>query len=469
MDTRMLCIGTALLMSCGLAFAQSPEHPRDRERTLEIRSPAGITTLNDGSFNYQGYLEVDGQPANGMYSFRFEAFEDPTGPIILSELFFFSPTIPVVDGLFVVNVQMGGTPSDARRYWRELGDRDMYLEIGVGEFEGGPYTTLGTRAKVGWSARAQYSGIAESLRFPYADSFTSPSGNPSTMLSLTNELGGSVAQLRSNGVSDEPIVYIRGGRVFNTAFSFQSGALLVDSRDDEVGIRGEGARYSVVGFFSDPPTLPGVSAALLGNVGFGSTADVVAVWALNAPAGTAARLGTADYAGEFTGDVVISGNMRVEGEPVRDFGSNELSPIGPLAYGFVTSSGGLSSATANLSASWNAANSWYTISIDGKSIVLGPYTAIVTVVDSDEPRLATTNASGGNLVVKIWDLNSGNIAVQDNFQIVIYEADPNAFLLRGAPNGVDPDKYYEQTGTAPIIGTTTTPVPVTPPEPPRLD
>ena len=429
----------------------------------------GIVSSNDGSFNYQGYLEVDGQPANGMYSFRFEAFEDPTGPDIVSELFFFSPTIPVVDGLFMVNVQMGGTPSEARRYWRELGDREMYFEIGVGEVEGGPYTTLGTRAPLGWSARAQYSGISESLRFPYSDSYINEFGDPTTMLSLTNEFGGSVAHLRSNGVSDEPIVYIRGERVFSTAFSFQSGALLVDSRDDEVGIRGEGARYSVVGFFSDPPTLPGISAALLGNVGFGSTADVVAVWALNTPAGTSARLGTADYAGEFTGDVVISGNMRVEGEPVRDFGSNDLSPIGPLAYGFVTSSGGLSGATGNLSASWDAANSWYTISIDGESIVLGPYTAIVTVVDSTEPRLATTNTSGGNLVVKIWDLNSGNIAVQDNFQIVIYEADPNAFLLRGAPNGVDADKYYEQTGTAPIIGTTTQTKPVTTPEPARLD
>lgn len=458
-----LFVATAMLTSTA-ALAQ-----QQAQAELDYEVQSGIITANDGTFNYQGYLEVDGQPANGMYSFRFEAFEDPTGFDIAHELYFYSELVQVVDGLFDLDVQMGGVASEARRFWREIGNQEMYFEIGVSEIEGGPYTTLGTRAKLGWSARAQYAGISESLRFPYAEVYTDPSADPTTMLSLTSEFGGIVAEFRSNQVRDEPLVYIRGDEVFSPTFGFQSGALLVDSRDDEVGIRGEGSRYSVVGFFADESTLPGVSAALLGNVGFFSSPDVVAVWAVNSPAGTSARLGTENYAGDFSGDVLVDGNMRVEGEPVRDFGSNELSPIGPIAYGFIGSSGTTSGATANLSSSWDAANSRYIISVEGESIFNGPYTATVTVVDSNEPRVATTNAIGGDLTVTIWDLNSGNTRVQDNFQVVIYKPDPNAFLLRGAPNGVDSDKYYEQTGSAPVLGTTSQPIPVVPHQSPGIE
>lgn len=465
MMNRFVClVGTTLLT--GAAFAQQSP---DATRTYEVQS--GFVSANDGSFNYQGYLEVDGQPANGMYSFRFEPFEDPTGPGIAHELLFESVPVPVVDGLFHVDVQMGGTPSEARRFWREIGDEELYFEIGVGEFEGGPYTTLGTRAKLSWSARAQYAGIAESLRFPYSETYTNEFGDAATMLSLNSEFGGIVAEFSSNQVTDEPIVYIRGERVFNPIFGFQSGALLVDSMDDEVAIRGEGSRFSVVGHHSDPFTLPGIGAAVLGSVGFASSPEVVAVWAINSASGNSAYLGSENYAGDFDGDVLARENLRVEGEAVRDFGTNELSPIGPIAYGFVDSNGNTFGTTANLTASWDSANSRYLVSVDDELITLGIHTAVVTVVDSFEPRLATTNAASGDLAVKIWDLNSGNIAVQDNFQVVIYKADPGAFLIRGAPNGVDPDKYYEQTGATPIIGTTRTPaiVPVQTPLPKGIE
>ncbi|MAO22563.1 MAG: hypothetical protein CMJ35_10330 [Phycisphaerae bacterium] len=444
----------ATAVFAGVALAQ---HSPDATRAYQVQS--GLMTENSGSFNYQGRLEVDGQPANGMYSFRFEAFEEPTGSNSAHELYFESIPVTVVDGLFQVDVQMGGTASEARRFWREVGNQELYFEISVGEFEGGPYTTLGTRTKLSWSARAQYAGIAESLRFPYSETYINEFGDPETMLSLTSAFGGTVAEFRSNTVTNEPTVYIRGERVFGSSFGFQSGALLVDSRDDEVGIRGEGSRFSVVGFFGEESTLSGVSAALLGNVGFGSSPDVVAVWAYNGPAETSALLGTENYAGDFSGDVIVDGNLRVEGEPVRDFGSNELSPIGPIAYGFVGTSGGVLGGTANLHSSWDNANSRYIISVDGENLSLGPYTVIATVVDSAEPRVATTNTAGGDLVVRIWDINSGNIAVQDNFQLVIYKPDPNAFVIRGAPDGFDADKYYEQTGASPIIGTTSTPAP----------
>lgn len=425
----------------------------------------GVVSSNDGSFNYQGYLEVDGQPANGMYSFRFEAFNNPTGPDIASELSFVSPTIPVVDGLFMVNVQMGGTPADAREFWRTIGDQEMYFEIGVSEIEGGPYTTLGTRSPLGWSARAQYAGISESLRFPYSETYTNEFGDPATMLSLTSEFGGVVAEFSSLEVRDEPIVHIHGKNVFNSSFGFQSGALLVDSRDDEVGIRAEGSRYSVVGFFSEPSTLPGVSAAVLGSVSAFSSPDVIAVWAINSASGTSASLGTENYAGEFSGDVLVNGDIRVERRPERDFGVNQFAPIGPVAYGSISSSGTVTSGTANLTASWDLPNQRYVISVMNELFDFATTSVHVTVVDAAEPRVATFNTIGTNIIVKIWDINSGNIAVQDNFSIVIYKPNPTSFVQRGAPPGVDADKYYEQTGTSPVIASPPRAEPALQPQP----
>jgi len=407
---------------------------------------AGPVVGNDGSFGYQGYLEFEGAPANGDFYFRFSMFDSAVGGSEVSPLYGLVGPVTATDGLFVCNIQLGGSQEDALGFWREFGDAVKYLNIEVGQIEG-LYTTLSNRVFIGSTPQALHSQFARALTFPYVDSYSEPFGDLSTMVSLTSEFGGTVAELRANGVSDEPTVYIRGERVFGSSFAFQSGALLVDSREDEVAIRGEGSRFSIVGFFSDPPTLSGVSAAVVGSVGFGSSADVVAVWGTNGPAGTSARLGTADYAGDFDGDVLVRDDMRVQGEATRDYANNSPSPIGPLAYGFVSTTGVVGSATANLSASWDAANSRYLIEVDGELLGFNSHVVSVTVVDSFEPRLATFDGSGsGMLSVKIWDINSGNVPVQDNFSIVIYDANPVVVNRIAAPDGVDPDKYTEATG-----------------------
>ncbi len=442
----ILCIAIAALSAPAVA-----QHAQDAERVFEVQS--GLVTVNDGTFNYQGFLEVDGQAANGMYSFRFEAFDDPNGFDIAHELYFTSELVQVVDGLFDLDVQMGGTPSEARRFWREIGNQEMYFEIGVSEVEGGPYTTLGTLSKLGWSARAQYAGIAESLRFPYIETYTNPDGTPITMISLTSFFGGTVLEMNAVRDTEEPNLVLHGPSTYGIDFGTDNGAMRVDT-DEPVGITSFARDFAIAGFLFDETTSNG--AAVIAQVRSPAGPGNSALYAYNWHNNNDVFLATDDHAAVFGGDVFAEGNLRVSGEPVRDFAADAPSPIGPIAYGFVSSNGATSGATANMSSVWDAPNERYVISVDNENITLGPYTSVVTVVDSFEPRVATTNTVLGNLIVRIWDLNSGNIAVQDNFQVVIYKANPNAFLRSGAPGGVDADKYYEQTGSSPVLGGVTT-------------
>lgn len=402
-----------------------------------------------GGFTYQGYLEVDGQPANGDFYFRFSLYDSqdiwlgtwwaPAGPITVS------------DGVFTAEVLMGGDPVVADQFWRDYGRvaKTMLVEVGTEE---GQYEPLSPRVTLNATPHALYARQAGSLVFPYADVYNDFLGEPGTMFSLTNVHGGITAQFTSETNTDAPVVHVRGARTFGDSFNFQSGALLVDSRDDEVAIRGEGARFSIVGFHSEPPTLSGgLFASVLGSVGSFSDPSVIAVWANNAPAGTSARLGTEAYAGDFTGDVLARDKLRVQGEAVRDYAPNQPAPIGPLAYGFVSLGGGLSSATPNLNASFDFSTGSYWISIDGETMSLGQHVVVVTVVDSSEPRLATTNVSNNQIEVTVWDLNSGFVRVQDNFQIVIYDANPDGLVTRmPVPAGVDADKHAEATGVLPV-------------------
>lgn len=428
----------------------------------------GVQEPINASFNYQGRLEVDGVPANG--DFYFEVNLLGSDGDLIDDRFATPGPITVVDGIFDMDILMGGTDIDADFFWRTYGHLAKKARISVGVIEGGDYTELSPDVDLGSSPHALYSRYAGALRFPYAETYTNLEGDPATMLSLTNEFGGIVAEFRSNDAGDEPLVYIRGENVFSPTFSRQSGALLVDTMDDEVAIRGEGTRFSVVGLHSDPSTLSGVSAAVLGSVGSFSSPDIVAVWANNSPAGTAAFLGTENYAGDFNGDVLARDDLRVQGAAERDFATNEPAPIGPLAYGFINIAGDVTNGTANLNCVWDPALGVYLITVDGVSLLYGVQSAMVTVIDLAEPRVATTNVISGELRVAIWDLNSGNTLVQDNFQIVIYDpTTAGALTIDATPPGVDPDKLSEQTGVSPVR-VIRKPSPVEPVlEAPRLD
>jgi hypothetical protein len=425
-------------MMSGVALAQNTQV--DASRDYELVS--GIaTTDNDGTFNYQGYLEVDGEPANGMYSFRFEAFENPTGLDPLSELFFVSPVIPVVDGLFNIDVQMGGDANGGRLFWSTVGGKEMHLEIGIGPFEGGPYETLGMLAKVGWSARAQYSGISEALRFPYIDFYEDVNGDQSIMMSLNNAFGGTTLDLTVGQDEDDPILSIRGSAPFGGNFQEQNGAVHIDALNRNVGLFSIADQYGIVGLQNTDSG--NQVAAILGQVN-PFVPNTYAVWARNFNSGNEAALGTDTHAGDFAGNLIVDGDIERTYDGVA-------ASAAPIAYGYINSSGSIASGTSNFTCTWDAINDRYLITIDNESYFFNLFTTIVTSGASSSPRIVGTSSVGGQLVVYILDPQNSFNRTQANFQFTVFKTNPNITVINRNTTTMDDSDFYELHGLSPEI------------------
>jgi hypothetical protein len=401
----------------------------------------GVSQLNDGSFNYQGYLEEDGAPANGVYFFEVHIL-DSNGDEIDSRFDQPGP-ITVTDGLFDMDIQMGGTPADAEFFWRNFGHLAKKLQIMVGTVEGGPYTTLSPDVDLGSSPHALWSRYAGALQFPYTETYGNNFADQDTMLSLTHQFGGTVLELIAGLEQNPAILSVLSPTPSGTGFGSQTGAIHVDVLGRRSGLVSIADEFPVVGLLSSDSGIQ--NTAVLGQVGTG-VPGAHAIQALNLNSDNYAYLGTPDYAGEFTGKVLVSDNLRVQGEPTRDYALNSPSPIGPLAYASVNSNAAVTSGTANISVTWDSVQLRYVVAVAGENMHFTTHTVSVSVVDTVEPRLATFNAFNGDIVVKIWDLNSGNAPVPDNFSIVIYDANPVVLSRATLPNDVDQDKYIEKTG-----------------------
>lgn len=78
------------------------------------------------------------------------------------------------------------------------------------------------------------------------------------------------------------------------------------------------------------------------------------------------------------------------------------SGLTPIAYAFINANGTKASGTANVSSSWNAANSYYEITITGESYFWQDYVTVVTPVSGG--YIAGTNSLSAKLLVYIYKL-----------------------------------------------------------------
>ena len=122
------------------------------QASMERRSPETGT-----GFTYQGYLSVDGEPADGQYDLLFELFDtEQSGSQVGSPLA--ENDVSVVDGLFTVLLDFGDV----------FDGTDLWLQIGVSpDIGSAPYTTLTPRQAItaapyaSYASRAHWSGLID--------------------------------------------------------------------------------------------------------------------------------------------------------------------------------------------------------------------------------------------------------------------------------------------------------------------
>lgn len=98
---------------------------------------ASLVHAQDTSFTYQGRLQNNGTPANGVYDLRFELFDSESAGTSLALLS--RPSVSVSNGLFSAGLDYGATPFSGAARW---------LEVSVSPQGAGTYTTLTPRHRL---------------------------------------------------------------------------------------------------------------------------------------------------------------------------------------------------------------------------------------------------------------------------------------------------------------------------------
>jgi len=118
---------------------------------------ASLSTFAQGTaFTYQGRLDVNGAPANGLYDFRFTVRDMPLAGNGLG-MFPLSATLPVSNGLFTVTLDPGPGVFTGPARWLEINVRSN----GAGAFVDVTPRQLITSAP--YSVRAAIAGVASGV------------------------------------------------------------------------------------------------------------------------------------------------------------------------------------------------------------------------------------------------------------------------------------------------------------------
>lgn len=161
------------------------------------------------------------------------------------------------------------------------------------------------------------------------------------------------------------------------------------------------------------------------------TAGVVGTY----PGGSTGRLGTSGaavmgsasggaLAGDFRGDVTVTGDLRVDGALIHP----EPPVMEPIAYGTVLVAGtSISSvhASSNVSVVRKGTASFYTVTIAGVNYSNTGYLAFVTPIEGSvdtTPAIARTAAINGALEIRLTDY--GGFQKNNSFHFLVYANQP---------------------------------------------
>lgn len=413
------------------------------------------------AFTYQGTLLDDGVPASGVYDLRFDLWTQAAGGAQVGATITLND-VTVERGTFTVELDFGFSAFD--------GDA-RYVEVDVKPGVGGSFTTLTPRQPATAAPYAVRS--LTQVWEPTGSGGTAGDGGDRMLINRTGAVSGAeyfgftspagAAQYGGmyNNTSDAAGLpfygYATGGvgrcwtyydpgtgqwRVYNggsrlvvngtgevgvgttdpqTRLHVQEGAGVLTGfgpsssiwvNSDEIALSATGAgTYAVNAYVNGASS----SGALLAEVGPIAPDTATAGRFYNDNSLYDAFIGTPEHAGNFYGPV------RASGQVSRSIGGSD-SPVGPIAYGSIASSGSIYSATGNVSCTWNAASSRYEITLSDYSAGVVGSPATVTVWDQSSPRVATVDSSGSTLYVTVWNLTT-NTKIQDNFSFAIFRPD----------------------------------------------
>ena len=379
MNIRTLCAASILAASTSIASAEPvPEN-----------------------FTYQGVLEVDGDLVQTDADFIVRLY-DTSGVVDTS----IRLGIPVNNGRFMLDLGFDPDNFDGTGYELEFLVRSP---AGVGSYE-----TLGDRQPLSTVPYTYHANTADSLLVPSVIE----SGDEGILLTLN----------QADTFFEHSALRVTWGSVVSIFSTFLDRAMEVESDTAPVGILSRARQFPFAGILDD--TAAGSNtAAVLGEVRFDAPASSRALWALNSQSGNHAELGTENYAGLFTGDVRISGDVTQQ----YAFGSYDLAT--PIAYGYISSAGAVSSGTPNFSCIWNASTQVYEIEIDDESYFFNDYVTVVTVNGSNVQ--ARVSSAGGRMLVYLERI-SDQTRTTGNFQFVTFKPDGAAAVAGFARPAMQP-------------------------------
>jgi hypothetical protein len=117
-------------------------------------------------------------------------------------------------------------------------------------------------------------------------------------------------------------------------------------------------------------------------------------------------------------DLVAGAGISISPDDVNNrvtIGSTTAGLV-PIAFAFISASGTKASGTSNVTSSWDAGNTRYTISISGESYYFANYVTVVTPITDVK---CMTNSAGNQLL--IYMRNASGTAVQSDFQFVTFK------------------------------------------------
>jgi len=89
-----------------------------------------------------------------------------------------------------------------------------------------------------------------------------------------------------------------------------------------------------------------------------------------------------------------------------------------IAYGFIFSNGTVSRATPNVTSTWNAAQSWYEITITGHTCLYSNYVTLIT--PSNAALIASAASALGKLIVLFRNTSGTLVQTPGGFQFATY-------------------------------------------------